>query len=136
VRPQHYLSLTSHTPYHLLTVDYRGFGRSTGSPTEHGLILDAAAVINWAVHTAGVAPSRIVLVGQSLGTAVACGAAELFTLQEGVDFAGIVLVAGFSTLPKMLSGYAIAGWLPVLRPLTYWPWLLDKFVGRVVDKCE
>ncbi|KXX78664.1 Monoacylglycerol lipase ABHD12 [Madurella mycetomatis] len=135
-RPSHYHSLTAHTPYHLLTIDYRGFGRSTGSPTEHGLILDAAAAVNWAVRTAGVPPSRIVLLGQSLGTAVAASAAELFTLQEEADFAGVVLVAGFSTLPQMLSGYAIAGWVPVLRPLTWWPWLLRQVIGRVADKWE
>lgn len=134
-------------------MDYRGFGRSSGAPTEHGLILDAAAAVGWAVRTARVPPERIVLLGQSLGTAVAAGAAELFCTahqrrqdedgdgeaeetEEGMDFAGVVLVAGFSSLPKMLSGYAIAGWVPVLRPLTWWPWLLGKVVGRVVDKWE
>lgn len=101
------------------------------------------------MRTAGVPPSRIVLLGHSLGTAVASAAAELFTLhEEGTgeegeeveegwwDFAGVVLVAGFSSLPAMLSGYAIAGWLPVLRPLTWWPWLLGKVMGRVVDRWD
>lgn len=85
------------------------------------------------MDVAGVPPSRIVLVGHSLGTAVVAAASELFTVHEGWDFAGVVLVAGFSSLPEMLSGYAIAGWLPVLRPLTWWPWLLDKVMTRVVD---
>ncbi|AEO59832.1 hypothetical protein MYCTH_2308400 [Thermothelomyces thermophilus ATCC 42464] len=133
-RPPHYHTLTSlHSPYHLLTLDYRGFGLSSGTPTERGLILDAAAALRWAVDTAGVPPSRIVLVGHSLGTAVAAAASELLTLHEGWDFAGVVLVAGFSSLPEMLSGYAIAGWLPVLRPLTWWPWLSNKLMARVVD---
>ncbi|KAL2144903.1 hypothetical protein VTI28DRAFT_8364 [Corynascus sepedonium] len=136
-RPAHYHSLTSlHSPYHLLTLDYRGFGLSSGTPTEQGLILDATAAVDWAVHTAGVPPSRIVLVGHSLGTAVAAAASELLTLREGWDFAGVVLVAGFSSLPEMLSGYSIAGWVPVLRPLTWWPWLLDKVMARVVDKWD
>ncbi|KAL2163343.1 hypothetical protein VTH06DRAFT_5400 [Thermothelomyces fergusii] len=136
-RPAHYHSLTSlHSPYHLLTLDYRGFGLSSGTPTERGLILDAAAAVRWAVETAGVPPSRIVLVGHSLGTAVAAAAAERFTLREGWDFAGVVLVAGFGSLPEMLSGYAIAGWLPVLRPLTWWPWLLDRLMARVADRWD
>jgi pimeloyl-ACP methyl ester carboxylesterase len=88
------------------------------------------------VHTAGIPPSRIVLVGHSLGTAVVSAASELFTLHEGWDFAGVVLVAGFSSLPEMLSGYSIAGWVPVLRPLTWWPWLLGKVMGRGVDKWD
>ncbi|KAK4033113.1 Alpha/Beta hydrolase protein [Parachaetomium inaequale] len=137
-RPAHYHSLTSlHSPYHLLTLDYRGFGLSTGTPTEQGLIRDAEAAVRWAVHTAGVPPSRIVLVGHSLGTAVATAVTEHFALGRGEwDFAGVVLVAGFSSLPDMLSGYAIAGWVPVLRPLTWWPWLLRKVMGRVVDRWE
>jgi abhydrolase domain-containing protein 12 len=31
---------------HVLTFDYRGFGRSTGTPSESGLILDALAVVD------------------------------------------------------------------------------------------
>lgn len=92
--------------------------------------------MHWAVRTAGVPPSRIVLLGHSLGTAVAAATAEAFTLRQGWDFAGVVLVAGFSSLPDMLSGYAIAGYLPVLRPLTWWPWLLGKVMGRVVDRWD
>lgn len=53
---------------------------------------------------------------------------------EGVDFAAVVLVAGFSSLPTMLSGYAIAGWVPVLRPLTWAPPLLRAMARLVVDK--
>ena len=129
-RPWHYHSLTSlHSRYHLLNLDYRGFRLSTGSPTEHGLILYAEAAVHWAVHTARIPPSRIVLVGHGLGTAVASAAVEVFTLRKGWDIAGVVLVAGFSSLPEMLSGYAIAGYLTVLRPLTWWPWLLGEGDG-------
>jgi len=51
-----------------------------------------------------------------------------------VDFAGVVLVAGFSSLPTMLSGYAIAGYVPILRPLGIIPPLLDWVMGFIVDK--
>lgn len=55
---------------------------------------------------------------------------------QGVDFAGVVMVAGFSSLPTMLSGYAIAGWVPVLRPLKAVPFLLRKVLDFVVDKWD
>ncbi|OIW28103.1 alpha/beta-hydrolase [Coniochaeta ligniaria NRRL 30616] len=134
-RPASYHVLTETSTYHILAIDYRGFGHSTGSPTEEGLILDASAAVDWALHTVGLPPDRIVLLGQSLGTAVTAAVAERYALQ-GVDFAGVVMVAGFSSLPTMLSGYAIAGWVPVLRPLKAIPFLLQTVLNFVVDKWE
>src|SRR4051812_35709074 len=105
IRPASYRGLTDSSTYHVLAIDYRGFGRSTGSPTESGLILDVTTVVQWATNVAHVPADRIVLLGHSLGTAVASAAAEYFA-KKGVDFAGVVLVSAFSSLPKMLSGYA------------------------------
>ena len=137
IRPRHYHSLTSlHSRYHLLALDYRGFGLSTGSPTEAGLIRDAVAAITWAVQTAGVSPERIVLVGHSLGTAVVAAAVEEFTGGRGWDFAGAVVVAGFRSMPEMLGEYKIGGVVPVLQPVVWWPWLKEVVMGRVVDKWE
>ena len=46
---QHLLSLSTPAhPIHVLTFDYRGFGLSTGSPTESGLIADAVALLHLA----------------------------------------------------------------------------------------
>lgn len=135
IRPPTFHALTDTSNYHVLAIDYRGFGRSTGSPTEKGLILDAATAINWAMDVAGIPASRIVLLGHSLGTAVAAATAELFA-KDGVDFAGVVLVASFSSLPTMLSGYAIAGYVPVLAPFRLSPWLLRQVMKCIVDKWE
>lgn len=135
IRPPTFHALTDTSHYHVLAIDYRGFGRSTGSPTEKGLILDAATAINWAMDVAGIPASRIVLLGHSLGTAVASATAELFA-KDGVDFAGVVLVASFSSLPTMLSGYAIAGFVPVLAPFRLSPWLLRQVMKCIVDKWE
>ncbi|KAK5657436.1 hypothetical protein OQA88_3008 [Cercophora sp. LCS_1] len=135
IRPTSYHALTDTSPHHILAIDYRGFGHSSGSPTEKGLIIDACTAINFALNTAKIPPSRIVLLGQSLGTAVASGAAEYFA-KEGIDFAGVVLVAGFSSLPTMLSRYSIAGYVPVLAPFRATPWLLKQLMKRIVDKWE
>ena len=128
-----YHSLTDTSSYHVLAIDYRGFGHSTGCPTEEGLIQDGAALVDWAMHVAGIPSSRIVILGQSLGTAVAAGVAERFA-NEGVEFAGIVLVAGFSHLPSMLSNYRIGGFIPVFGPLKVWPWLLRRTQDFIVEK--
>lgn len=117
----------------MVAIDYRGFGHSTGTPTETGIIEDASAVIEWAMNIAEIPPSRIVLLGQSLGTAVVSGVAEKYAL-KGVEFAGITLVAGFSDLASLLSGYRIGGIFPVLAPFAVWPSFVKLFHQFVVDK--
>ena len=53
----------------LLGLSYRGYGGSTGKPTESGLLLDGAAAYDFAA--ARYPPGRIVLWGESLGTGIA-----------------------------------------------------------------
>lgn len=57
-----------------LAIDYRGYGGSTGSPTETGLVLDGATAYAQA-RSLGYAPARIVVVGESLGSGVAVAVA-------------------------------------------------------------
>lgn len=78
-------------------VEYRGYGRSKGtSPTEEGLYLDAAAVLD-ALGARGLKPADIVLWGQSLGTGVA---AEMANRARGDR---LVLVAPFTSTVDMAS---------------------------------
>jgi fermentation-respiration switch protein FrsA (DUF1100 family) len=51
--------------------DYRGYGRSHGSPTGDGILADARAARSWLAARASVSPDEIVLIGESLGGAVA-----------------------------------------------------------------
>jgi pimeloyl-ACP methyl ester carboxylesterase len=51
-------------------VDYRGYGRSEGSPSEDGLYRDGRAICQEAIRS-GFGADRIVLFGESLGSAVA-----------------------------------------------------------------
>jgi len=78
-------------PANVLAVEYRGYGRSEGQPSENGLYQDAAAAWEYAVHNRGISPSRVIAFGASLGTAVAV---DLATRR---DVAGIVLVAPFAS---------------------------------------
>ncbi|EXA47119.1 hypothetical protein FOQG_04597 [Fusarium oxysporum f. sp. raphani 54005] len=133
IRPLSYHSLTDTSSYHVIAIDYRGFGHSTGTPSETGVIQDAATLVDWATNVAEIPPSRIVLLGQSLGTAVVSAVAEKYALQ-GIEFAGITIVAGFSDLANLLLGYRIVGIFPVLAPFRMWPSLV-RFIHRfVVDK--
>jgi fermentation-respiration switch protein FrsA (DUF1100 family) len=57
--------------YSTLIIDYRGYGTSTGSPSEQGTYRDAVAAWRYLTEARGVRDSDIVLFGESLGAAVA-----------------------------------------------------------------
>ena len=57
--------------YSTLLVDYRGYGRSTGTPTEQGTYTDADAAWGWLTKTQRVPEREVVLFGESLGGGVA-----------------------------------------------------------------
>lgn len=54
----------------VLFFDYRGYGKSTGKPTEQGLYNDAVAAYDYLLTRIGVDNNNIVIVGESLGGAV------------------------------------------------------------------
>lgn len=54
-----------------LIVDYRGFGRSTGTPSESGLYEDAETAWRYLTGNRGIDPMKIVVFGRSLGGGVA-----------------------------------------------------------------
>ncbi len=51
--------------------DYRGYGRSSGTPSEEGLYSDGLAAYAYLTARRHIAPERLVLFGRSLGAAVA-----------------------------------------------------------------
>ncbi|KAL8682929.1 MAG: hypothetical protein Q9186_001092 [Xanthomendoza sp. 1 TL-2023] len=123
-RVPNYRALSAGQPrqIHVLTFDYRGFGHSRGTPSERGLILDAISVVEWAMAHAGIPPSRILIFGQSIGTAVGLAVSEHFALQSTpVLFAGAVLVAPFADVATLVATYRVAGSIPILSPLARFP---------------
>ncbi len=79
----------------VLLFDYRGFGRSEGSPSEEGTYRDAVAAHRYLVGERGIASGRLILFGESLGAAVAI---EL-SLRETA--AALVLEAPFASIADM-----------------------------------
>jgi fermentation-respiration switch protein FrsA (DUF1100 family) len=51
-------------------IDYRGYGRSEGGPSENGIYLDAEAAYNYLVNKRNIKPEQIILYGESLGCGV------------------------------------------------------------------
>ncbi|MFC1892075.1 alpha/beta hydrolase [Thermodesulfobacteriota bacterium] len=51
--------------------DYRGYGKSSGKPSEKGLYLDGLAAYDYLITTEHISPDDIILFGRSLGAAIA-----------------------------------------------------------------
>lgn len=63
--------LLSRAGLDVLLLDYRGYGRSTGRPSEAGIERDARAALAWLRSRPDVDPARVSYLGESLGGAVA-----------------------------------------------------------------
>jgi hypothetical protein len=102
-RPQRF-RLYQSKGFGVLYLSYRGYGGSTGSPTEMGLINDARAAHDWLIAQ-GVAPKQIALVGESLGSGVAV------QLAAEREVAAVALEAPFTSAVDV--GARAYWWLPV-----------------------
>ncbi|MEV6138765.1 alpha/beta hydrolase [Nocardia sp. NPDC051990] len=76
----------------VLTFDYRGYGHSTGRPTEHGTYLDAHAARRALLEQPGVDPDRVLYLGKSLGGGV------LLELAIEHPPTGLILMSTFTGL--------------------------------------
>jgi fermentation-respiration switch protein FrsA (DUF1100 family) len=90
-----------------LMLDYRGYGKSEGSPSEHGLYADADAAYLYLLDH-GYSAQHIVVQGESLGTAVAVD------LASRKECAGVVLEAAFTS-----EGDVANTVLPFVGPLVF-----------------
>jgi hypothetical protein len=106
--------------YHLFLFDYRGYGRSGGRPTPRGLERDGAAAIACAVAQPEVDPTRVFLLGQSLGGTVAL--AGLAGLSNPPPIRAILLDSTFSSYRAIVDDKIRE--MPVVsglhRPLSGW----------------
>ncbi|MHC4405269.1 MAG: alpha/beta hydrolase [Planctomycetota bacterium] len=89
----------------VLMFDYRGYGRSEGKPNEPGVLADARAARQWLAERAGIGEEDVVLMGRSLGGAVAVDLAAL----DGAR--ALVLESTFSSMADLAAHHY--PWLPV-----------------------
>lgn len=84
--------------------DYRGYGRSQGTPSEEGTYLDTRAAHRW-LTSKGYASTNIIALGESLGGAMAAELAMTEPLR------GIILQSTFTSIPDV--GAELFPFLPV-----------------------
>lgn len=88
----------------VLLFDYRGYGQSAGRPSEEGLYLDGEAAWAWTRERARQLGLPAVLLGKSLGTAVALHAAAQ------ASPAALILDSAFASMREIAM--IVTPWLP------------------------
>ena len=105
----------------LLAIEYRGYASSTGSPSERGLKLDGEAAYAAAIAS-GVAPERIVPLGESLGSGVAVALAARHKV------GALVLDSPYSSIVDVA---AATYWFAPVRALLRDPFRNDLLIASV-----
>jgi len=70
----------------VLGISYRGYGKSSGKPSEKGIYTDGAAALDYAIQTLGYSLNNIIIFGRSIGTTVAVH------ISQDKDIAGLILI--------------------------------------------
>lgn len=86
--------------YNLLAFDYRGYGKSEGSVSRAGTILDGHAAVDYALSRPETAPGKLFIFAQSLGGAIATVVAA-----ERPEVAAVVLDSTFSGYRRIAAAH-------------------------------
>lgn len=123
-----YSALTSRIDANVVAIDYRGFGDSTGTPSEEGLVEDAYTAYQWILSQSSPSspsshaqPAGITIFGQSLGTGITALLAHKLELTNTPTKGGIVLMAPYTDLQSLVKDFSLAGILPLLKPIAAIP---------------
>jgi fermentation-respiration switch protein FrsA (DUF1100 family) len=84
-------------PVNVLIIDYRGYGKSEGRPSEEGLYTDARAGWDYLTTTRKIPASQIVIFGESLGGAVA------IDLATKTNACGLIVQSSFTSIADMAA---------------------------------
>lgn len=96
--------LTQSMDCNVFMLEYRGYGLSTGTPDEAGIVIDAQTALDYIRQRAETQNDQVVVYGQSLGGAVAVGLVA--KNQHDKAIAGLILENTFLSMRKLIPQYA------------------------------
>ena len=112
-----------------LMLEYRGYGLSTGNPTEKGLMIDAQTGLDYIRQREDLKGNKIVVYGQSLGGAVSL---DLVAKNKNTgDIKGLMLENTFLSIAKMIP--AVMPMAKYLTPLCHEHWKSEEILPQITD---
>lgn len=106
--------------------DYRGYGNSTGFPSEGGLYRDAEAMYDYVLTREGLRPQDLLAFGVSLGS----GPAAYIASQHAVGT--LALLSPYTSIPAVVRSRGLLG---LLAPLVWYSFPVESFMGELRDTC-
>ena len=124
-----YISWITSPGYNVFTFDYRGYGASDGTAgSMKDAVEDSVAALQAVLEIPGVNPDKIILFGQSLGTAMAIAAAA----ESNFEPAALVLEGSIYSYKSIARSYLARHW--VTWPILWLPTV--AITGNYVPKNE
>ncbi|XP_053836498.1 protein ABHD12B isoform X2 [Vidua macroura] len=111
--------------FHILALDYRGYGDSTGRPSESGFTTDVLALYDWVKARSG--NSSILFWGHSLGTGIATNAARKLQEERGVQVDAVVLESPYTNIRDAAANIPIT---KIYRQLPGFEYLILDSMAR------
>ncbi|XP_068803671.1 protein ABHD12B [Struthio camelus] len=108
-----FLKLMGAADFHVLALDYRGYGDSSGHPTESGFTTDVLALYHWVKARSG--NSSVIFWGHSLGTGIATNAARKLREDRGLQVDAVVLESPYTSIREAAAHVPITKiyrWFP------------------------
>lgn len=128
----------------VLMLEYRGYGLSTGTPNEKGIMIDAQTALDYLRQQKETQGGKIIVYGQSIGGA--CAIQLVAKNQEAGDVVGLILENTFTTMRKLIPRYVdiksfgqcltVASALPpakYLAGLCHQLWLSEDVLPRITQ---
>ena len=115
---------------HVFMVEYRGYGLSTGSPSEDGLTIDGQTALDYVRNHDELRETKIVVYGQSLGGAVTVKLVE--ANQNIGDIKGVILENTFTSIRKLIPTV-----MPPAKYIASWchqRWTSDETIAKMTHK--
>ena len=115
---------------HVFMVEYRGYGLSTGAPSEDGLTVDGQTALDYVRNHEELRKTKIVVYGQSLGGAVTV---KLVQANQHIgDIAGVILENTFTSIRKLIPSV-----MPPAKFIANWchqKWASDETIANITNK--